>query len=93
MHLKALTRPPGISIISGALAGVLGLTSYSGFAFYLLTSVFAGLTVNLCNASLKPANYFRHGFMETATQGLTGNLMAYLLCESAGIPVRAPNLL
>lgn len=72
------------------LAGVLGLTSYSGFAFYLVTSVFAGLTVNLCNASLKPANYFRNGFVETASQGLAGNLMAYLLCKSSSLPMSSP---
>merc|ERR1712087_273956 len=68
-----------ISIISGVLAGVLGLTSYSGFLFYLFTSVFAGLTVNLCNAGLRPSHYVKNGTIETATQGLAGNLMAYLL--------------
>ncbi|KAK9896026.1 DUF786-domain-containing protein [Cystobasidium minutum MCA 4210] len=68
-----------ISIISGILAGVIGLTSYSGFVFYLLTSILAGLVVNVCNTALRPKQYFKNGYLETATQGLAGNLMAYLL--------------
>jgi len=68
-----------LASIAGATAGVLGLTSYSGFMFYFLSSLFAAIVVNLCNTGLSPSKYFRQGFWETASQGLIGNLMSYTL--------------
>ncbi|KAL7008882.1 hypothetical protein EMMF5_001629 [Cystobasidiomycetes sp. EMM_F5] len=61
----------------------LQLTSLSGFGFYLLTSIMAACVIYVCNAELKPAKYFYNGFLETATQGLLGNLLSYTLCEQA----------
>lgn len=57
------------------------LTSYSGFIFYFCTSLLAALILNACSTKLQPAEFFKNGFTETATQGLIGNLMGYLLCE------------
>ncbi|CAD6577871.1 MAG: ER membrane complex subunit 6 [Cyphobasidiales sp. Tagirdzhanova-0007] len=68
-----------IASISGAVAGILGLTSYLGFLFYLLTSIWAACVLAICNTALKPRMYFKNGVIETATQGLINNALSYTL--------------
>lgn len=58
------------------------LTSFYGFGFYFCSSLFAALVVYICNVGLTPRKYFKNGFVETATQGLLGNMMSFTLCMS-----------
>merc|ERR1711939_85747 len=68
-----------LACISGAIAGILGLTSYTGFAFYFITSLWVGGIVAAYNTGFKPGQYFKQGLLETSTQDLIGNSLSYTL--------------
>jgi len=68
-----------VASISGAIAGVLGLTNLTGFAFYFLTSAVVGLVIVIANGKREPSLYFKNGAWEAATAGLGDNALGYIL--------------
>jgi hypothetical protein len=48
------------SSVFGVAAGILGLESYTGFAFYLAGSFFVGLLMVFLLAGGQPKNYFQN---------------------------------
>jgi len=48
------------SSVFGVAAGILGLESYTGFAFYLTGSFFVGLLMVFLLAGGQPKNYFQN---------------------------------
>ncbi|KAI5480611.1 hypothetical protein MNV49_000307 [Pseudohyphozyma bogoriensis] len=67
------------SSISGAVAGVLGLTNLSGFLFYLVSSVAVGIVFAALNCKGRPAAYFANKSREVVLGGLLDNAFSFVL--------------
>ncbi|KAM0752675.1 hypothetical protein T439DRAFT_323289 [Meredithblackwellia eburnea MCA 4105] len=65
--------------LSGALAGILGLTNLNGFIFYLITSLSVGVTFALANAGGRSGRYFVGGVREVVGGGVLDNLFGFVL--------------
>ena len=68
-----------ISSVAGATSGLLGLTNASGFLFYTLTSILAGVAFSLINCRRAPGLFFVKGGREVALSGLLDNLFPFVL--------------
>ncbi|XP_036613897.1 LOW QUALITY PROTEIN: ER membrane protein complex subunit 6 [Trichosurus vulpecula] len=67
-----------VSTLSGATAGILGLTSFYGFIFYFLTSTLLSLLLAL-KARRQWNKYFKPRQLLLFTGGLVGGLFTYVL--------------
>ena len=70
--------PPATASIAGAVAGLLGLTNLSGFAFYLASSLTVGAFYALVNCQARPARYFAKA-SDVYLGGLLDNAFAFVL--------------
>lgn len=63
----------------------MGLTNWSGFAFYLVSSLAVGGIVAVQRAEREPSSYFKGGMWELLTSGLLNmeNATGYILCALA----------
>ena len=64
--------------VAGTTAGMLGLTGWSGFVFYLVTTVLFGIAL-LVKMQFKPSEFFRNGFRDVMTEGVLGGALSYVL--------------
>ncbi|KAJ1643068.1 hypothetical protein J3B02_002066 [Coemansia erecta] len=63
----------------GTAAGVLGLTGWNGFIFFLMSwAVISGLIV-LVKCEGKPSVYFKSSFMDVAGAPVLNTLLSYVL--------------
>lgn len=64
--------------ISGATAGVLGLTNLAGFGFYVLSSLLVGVVFALANCRVRPGVYFAKR-SDVVVGGLLDNAFSFVL--------------
>merc|ERR1712032_967468 len=67
-----------VASISGAAAGVLGLTNLAGFAWYLFSSLLASALIFSYNCGGRPAKYFKSS-STIFTHGLVENALGFIL--------------
>ncbi|RXK38320.1 hypothetical protein M231_04362 [Tremella mesenterica] len=84
-------HPPSLcACFSGLTAGILGLTNYSGFLLYLITSLLSAIFISVLKCGLDPSKYVAQAHSPTggikpwkAWWGLTGlgqeSLLGFLL--------------
>ncbi|GAA94151.1 hypothetical protein E5Q_00799 [Mixia osmundae IAM 14324] len=65
--------------ISGATAGLLGLTNLSGFAFYIMSSMSVAGLVYLITTEQQPRKYIKGGLPELLLSGLLDNALSFIL--------------
>ncbi|ORY74517.1 Rab5-interacting protein-domain-containing protein [Leucosporidium creatinivorum] len=68
-----------LASLSGALTGLLGLTSLPGFLFYLSTYLLIGLAFSTTKAGSKPREYFVGGWWETLMGDCVGCAAPFVL--------------
>lgn len=71
--------PKATASLSGALCGLLGLTSLPGFVFYLLTSLLIGLAFSGTKARASPKEYFVGGWWEVLGGDTLANAAPFVL--------------
>ncbi|KAG0238100.1 ER membrane complex subunit 6 [Actinomortierella wolfii] len=66
------------SAVLGLAAGILGLTNWSGFIFYLVGSIFMSLLIFMLKAKFQPGLYFRNPW-DCFTDGIFGTMLSFIL--------------
>ncbi|KIY68418.1 hypothetical protein CYLTODRAFT_421642 [Cylindrobasidium torrendii FP15055 ss-10] len=57
------------SCFAGAVAGVLGLENWSGFALFLVSTLFTSLCIHVINCKGSPSNYLPQGLSDLLNPG------------------------
>jgi len=65
--------------ISGSLSGILGLTNFTGFILYFLTTFFVNFLILTVNCRFNAKSFFKTGFVEVMFGGLLDNLFNFML--------------
>ncbi|KAJ1894416.1 hypothetical protein LPJ66_005203 [Kickxella alabastrina] len=63
----------------GTAAGILGLTGWNGFIFFLINWVVISGLVFFVKCKGKPSVYFKSGFMDIAGSTVMNTLLSYVL--------------
>ncbi|KAJ2725003.1 hypothetical protein GGI07_001572 [Coemansia sp. Benny D115] len=63
----------------GTAAGILGLTGWNGFIFFLVNWIVISGLVFSVKCQGKPSVYFKSGFMDVAGSPLLNTLLSYVL--------------
>ncbi|KAJ1940058.1 hypothetical protein FBU59_003921 [Linderina macrospora] len=63
----------------GTAAGVLGLTGWNGFIFFMLNWVFLSALVFFVKCQGKPAVFFKSSAMDVAVTPIMNTLLSYVL--------------
>ncbi|KAK7033030.1 hypothetical protein R3P38DRAFT_2920271, partial [Favolaschia claudopus] len=66
------------SCFAGAVAGILGLTNWTGFALFLVSTLFTSLCINVINCHGHPAKYIPGGWTGLLNPG-TDNASTFVL--------------
>lgn len=72
-----------IALLAGAVAGILGLTSYHGFAFYALTTLVSSVAIFVLRVGGKPSHYFTSPWqfwLNSVADGVTSYVLLWTLC-------------
>ncbi|PVV01115.1 hypothetical protein BB560_003400 [Smittium megazygosporum] len=64
---------------TGAAAGILGLTGWSGFIFFVFAWLFISSAVFFLNAKAKPHDFFKSGITEIYLSSAASSLLTYIL--------------
>ena len=64
--------------VAGTIAGILGLTGWSGFVFYLVTTVVFGFGL-LAKMQFQTFEFFRNGLRDVMMEGVLGGALSYVL--------------
>ncbi|ORX91544.1 ER membrane protein complex subunit 6 [Basidiobolus meristosporus CBS 931.73] len=79
MNTRTLTYcRSGISAVTGSAAGILGLTGYTGFVFYLVTAFISSGIIWALMTDFKPELYFKKS-RDVWIEGVFGGLFSYVL--------------
>jgi hypothetical protein len=63
---------------SGAVAGILGLTNWRGFALFLASTLFTSVCIYFINCQRRPSKYIPGGFGELVNPG-QDNIFSFIL--------------
>ncbi|KAH8916191.1 hypothetical protein BT69DRAFT_1277232 [Atractiella rhizophila] len=69
----------GLTLLCGSVSGILGLSNFQGFAFYLFCSFFTSSFILLVNCGTKPAKFFKNGAREVLTNGVVDGIGSFVL--------------
>lgn len=72
------------SSLSGLTAGTLGLSSFSGFIFYLLTHLFVSLLIHTTMCKNVPGKFFYSTLGDLWGSEVVGGLMGFVLTWTLG---------
>jgi hypothetical protein len=64
---------------AGAAAGILGLTNWTGFALFLLSTLFTAASINTINCRGKHSRYMAGGLTELLNPGGQDNAFTFVL--------------
>ncbi|RUP51182.1 hypothetical protein BC936DRAFT_149503 [Jimgerdemannia flammicorona] len=68
-----------VAAVTGAAAGVLGLTGKDGFVFYGITWLVMSFVLWSLKTRFRPDLYFKNGAREIWTEGVFGGLLSFIL--------------
>ncbi|KAI7863681.1 hypothetical protein BDF14DRAFT_1972761 [Spinellus fusiger] len=65
--------------IAGSVAGILGLTHWSGFLFYALSWAILSVLLVVGKCTSRPYRFFVHGWKDLGVDGALNGLLSYTL--------------
>ncbi|KZP21613.1 hypothetical protein FIBSPDRAFT_953625 [Athelia psychrophila] len=70
MHNQSLTNVKFLSAaFTGAVAGILGLENWLGFALFFASTLFTSACIYAINCKGRPAKYLQNGILEAVNPG------------------------